>query len=79
MTSKTTVTGAALALAAASLFASLSTQVVAEEASMVHCYGVNACKGHNDCKTAKNACKGLGFSATSETAGAAMGAKYVKG
>jgi hypothetical protein len=32
-----------------------------------HCTGVNACKGHSDCKTAtnecagKNACKGQGF------------------
>lgn len=61
MNKKTTVsmTGAALALAAAGLFASLSTQVMAEEAQ-VHCYGVNGCKGQNDCKTAHNACKGQG-------------------
>lgn len=26
----------------------------------VHCYGLNACKGQNDCKTADNACKGQG-------------------
>ncbi|MGH8352601.1 MAG: BufA2 family periplasmic bufferin-type metallophore [Pseudomonas sp.] len=57
MTIKNTVTGAALALAAAGLFASLPTQVVAEEAA-VHCYGVTSCKGQNDCKTAENACKG---------------------
>lgn len=25
----------------------------------VHCYGLNACKGQADCKTASNACKGL--------------------
>lgn len=61
MIAKTTVskTGAALALAAAGLFASLSTPVAAEEAQ-VHCYGVNGYKGQNDCKTAKNACKGHG-------------------
>jgi hypothetical protein len=53
------ITGAALALAAAGLFASLSTQVMAEEAQ-VHCYGINGCKGQNDCKTADNACKGMG-------------------
>ncbi len=53
----TSVTGAALALAAAGLFASLPTQVMAEEAQ-VHCYGVTSCKGQNDCKTAENACKG---------------------
>lgn len=40
------------------------------KADLVHCYGVNACKGHNDCKTASNACaghascKGTGFVAT---------------
>ena len=50
-------TGAALAIAAAGLFAGLSTQVVAEEAQ-VHCYGINGCGGQNDCKTAENACKG---------------------
>jgi hypothetical protein len=27
-------------------------------AELTHCYGVNVCKGHNDCKTAENACKG---------------------
>ncbi|WPC05171.1 BufA2 family periplasmic bufferin-type metallophore [Pseudomonas sp. MBLB4123] len=59
MSIKTTAAGAALALAAAGLFASLPTLVVAEEA-MVNCYGVNACKGQNDCKTANNACKGQG-------------------
>mgnify|MGYP000252803494 CR=1 FL=1 len=29
-------------------------------AELTHCYGVNVCKGHNDCKTAENACAGLG-------------------
>ena len=24
----------------------------------VHCYGVTACKGMNDCKTTENSCKG---------------------
>lgn len=28
--------------------------------SQVQCFGINACKGHNDCKTADNACKGQG-------------------
>ncbi|MBP8184855.1 MAG: hypothetical protein KAX95_03150 [Pseudomonas sp.] len=59
-TNKTvSMTGAALALAAAGLFAGLSPQAMAEEAQ-VHCYGINGCKGQNDCKTAKNACKGHG-------------------
>lgn len=85
MTHKTasTMTGAALALAAAGLFASLPTQVVAEEAQ-VHCYGVTSCKGQNDCKTAENACKGQavckghGFKAMTKTecdaAGGTVGA-----
>jgi len=30
------------------------------KADLVHCYNVNACKGHNDCKTASNACAGHG-------------------
>jgi hypothetical protein len=34
--------------------------VSAKQAKMVHCMGINACKGHNDCKTADNACKGQG-------------------
>ena len=82
MNAKNTVsmTGAALALAAAGLFASLSTQVVAEEAQ-VHCYGINGCKGQNDCKTAENACKGQavckghGFKAMTKAACDAAGGK----
>ena len=34
------------------------TQV--DAAAGVKCYGVNACKGHNDCATAENSCKGAG-------------------
>jgi hypothetical protein len=74
------LTGAALALAAAGLFASLSTQVVAAEAQ-VHCYGINGCKGQNDCKTASNSCKGQasckgqGFKATTMAACTEAGGK----
>lgn len=56
-------TNVAMAVAAASLFAFAPMSTVqaggheANEAK-VHCYGVNKCKGHNDCKTADNACKG---------------------
>ena len=60
MTTKIAMTGAALALAAAGLFSSIPTPVVAEEAQTIHCYGINACKGKNDCMTAKNDCKGQG-------------------
>ncbi len=54
-------TGAALAIAAASLVGCASDTATGKSVSAtndVHCYGVNRCKGHNDCKTASNACKG---------------------
>lgn len=53
----------ALAVAAAGLLAagaSVSVQAGSTTIEMAHCYGVNACKGHNDCKTADNACGGHG-------------------
>jgi hypothetical protein len=64
------LTGAALAFAAAALAgcgstaktsdgdAMVSTATTATD--MIHCYSVNKCKGHNDCKAANNACKGQG-------------------
>lgn len=54
-------TGFALAAAAAALFstgAALSP-VQAAEGGKVHCSGINSCKGHGECKTAKNDCKGM--------------------
>ena len=48
MTIKSAAAGAALALAAASLFAGVATQVSAADAQ-VHCYGVTSCKGMTDC------------------------------
>jgi uncharacterized membrane protein len=54
-----TITGIALATAAAGLFA--TTPVLAASggsAAKIHCAGANACKGKSDCKTASNACKG---------------------
>lgn len=55
------VSGAALALVAASLFASLPAQAAQQaQTAEVQCFGVNACKGQNDCMTAQNACKGQG-------------------
>ncbi|NRD73137.1 hypothetical protein HQQ94_07765 [Shewanella sp. VB17] len=73
------MTGAALALTMAALAgcANTGTSETAQTAmskgssDLVHCYGVNTCKGHNDCKTANNACgghascKGTGFVAMS--------------
>jgi hypothetical protein len=55
-----TRSGAAMAAAAAALFA-LGTAPMAQAAdpgTMVHCAGANSCKGHSECKTAKNECKG---------------------
>jgi len=51
-------TGVALAIAAAGIFSIAPMTASAGSDSKVHCYGVNACKGKNDCKTANNACKG---------------------
>lgn len=56
---KSTIIGAALAIAAAGITA-VPTIATAGEAKNVHCFGVNKCKGHNDCKSASNACKGMG-------------------
>ena len=56
--------GVAMALAAAGLLSgcqsSPNTTASAETANtdLAHCYGVHACKGHNDCKSANNVCKG---------------------
>lgn len=58
---------AALATAAALLFAQAPTLVSAADAAKVKCEGVNGCKGQSACQTAKNgcagqnACKGQGF------------------
>ncbi len=55
---------AGLAVVAAGLFAagcaSTGAATGGTQAAAVHCYGVNSCKGQNDCKTASNACKGHG-------------------
>lgn len=48
----------AFAVAAASLFAMAPITAVQANETGVQCWGVNECKGHNDCKTDKNACKG---------------------
>ncbi len=81
-------TNAALAVAAASLFAfaPMATVQAGEghgegHDAKVHCYGVNKCKGSNDCKSAKNgcksksSCKGKGFVAMSKNACDAIGGK----
>ena len=59
MTNRRKFSSMALAATAAALFATAPvTAVQAGSDAKVHCFGVNKCKGHNDCKTEKNACKG---------------------
>jgi uncharacterized membrane protein len=56
--------GVAMALAAAGLLSACQTNAYGTDSAkmaktdLAHCYGVNACGGHNDCKTAHNSCKG---------------------
>jgi hypothetical protein len=53
------LSGAALALAAVSLFASgVAVPVAAADEAKIHCAGVNGCKGKSECATADNSCKG---------------------
>jgi uncharacterized membrane protein len=58
-TSRRKFAAAALATTAAAVFsmAPIGPAQAGSDAK-VHCFGVNKCKGHNDCKTANNACKG---------------------
>jgi len=56
---KLQLTGAALAVGAAAMFA--FAPAFADDSattSMVHCKGANSCKGTGACKTADNSCKG---------------------
>ncbi|WP_374402438.1 hypothetical protein [Niveibacterium sp.] len=52
--------GIAIATAAAALFALGAAPLSASAADDmgVKCVGANSCKGHSECKTAKNECKG---------------------
>ena len=60
MTTRRNFSRLAMATAAAAMFATAPiTSVQAGSSADVHCFGVNKCKGHNDCKTASNACKGM--------------------
>ena len=53
------LTGIALATAAAGLFSMTAAGPASAQAAKIHCDGVNACKGHSECKGEKNSCKGL--------------------
>ncbi len=54
------ISGAALAITAASLVSACATanKTDAGSVDLVQCSGVNKCNGHNDYKTANNACAG---------------------
>jgi hypothetical protein len=88
---KTKFQGAAVALAVAGLMGcttvatdpngKIAKPKTATTVEMAHCYGVNKCNGHNDCKTVENsckgqaACKGHGFVAMSTKACGDIGGK----
>jgi uncharacterized membrane protein len=60
--SKTALSLAAVAaVMALSNFTASSTAFAqeAKDAKVVHCYGVNSCKGMSDCKSGKHDCKGM--------------------
>jgi hypothetical protein len=52
------VSGSAIATAAALLFSVASITTAAADEAKVHCDGVNSCKGQSSCKSASNSCKG---------------------
>ena len=65
--SNRTAASSLAAMAAAFAFSAVAADVPAGASGIavaasdkVHCYGVNACKGQADCKTATNDCKGQG-------------------
>lgn len=55
---KLQLTGVALAMGAASMFAVAPAFAADADTGMVKCQGGNACKGQSACKSAENACKG---------------------
>ncbi len=71
-TAQKTISLAATAAMLAVTGLSISAQAAekAKPKDLVHCYGINTCKGTSDCATAKtsckgqNSCKGSGFIAT---------------
>jgi hypothetical protein len=80
-----TLSGAAIAAAAAGLFMSQAAiPAFAAEQAKVNCAGVNACKGKSECAGSKNGCagqnecKGQGWMSMSEKDCKAKGGKVVK-
>ena len=80
MSTAKTLTGIALATAAAAMFALAPVSATAGDKT-VKCMGVNACKGHSSCKTAsspgkgQNSCKGQGFVEVSKSVCEQLGGK----
>lgn len=59
--SKKKITGVAMAACVAGAFAvaAPAMESAATHCKLVHCAGVNSCKGTSSCKTKTHACKGL--------------------
>ncbi|MEI8299892.1 MAG: hypothetical protein WCH32_17990 [Pseudomonadota bacterium] len=55
---KITLNGAAVATAAALLFATVAAPVAQAEEAKIKCEGVNSCKGTSACATARSSCEG---------------------
>jgi uncharacterized membrane protein len=79
ITMKTTASIAAAAALIALTGAGTAANAKHKTAEVVHCYGVNSCKGTSDCKSGshdckgQNSCKGQGFKAETAKACAAQG------
>ena len=58
MSMSKSLSGVAIATAAALAFSAAVVTTASAEQAKVHCDGVNACKGQSSCKSATNACKG---------------------
>jgi hypothetical protein len=58
-TTVTTLSGVAIAAAAAGLFITQTVvPAAAADTAKVHCAGVNSCKGKSECKSGNSSCKG---------------------
>lgn len=79
----------ATAAAAVAVTGGFAVSAAAEAAGkadekLVHCYGINSCKGTSDCATAnsackgQNACKGQGFKALTVKACKAAGGRLTE-
>ena len=58
MSTAKSLSGAAIATAAALLFSTIPVGSAAADEAKMHCDGVNSCKGMSSCKSANNSCKG---------------------